>query len=281
MPLQVAIPDTTLIDCSDLREKTTKLGLIARAMAVFRIEHVYVYSTNKLEAGDRRDVELIIKILSYMNTPQYLRRRVFPHSPSLKYAGTLPPLRTRSHPLKDDVTMGSYRWGLQIRKGVVDIGLDEPVEVDRSFSERDPTLFHITQIRPAVRIEQARREAVPIYWGFEVSKLDNLVTFLEEHPRISIGLSKNAPPYKRIESDILRTVTGAVPVLAIFGGPSYGILDLLDNKESLKERVSFWVNTIPDQGTETVRLEEAIFISLGMLNALLGPTVSKPGFQLQ
>jgi predicted SPOUT superfamily RNA methylase MTH1 len=38
------------------------------------------------------------------------------------------------------------------------------------------------------------------------------------------------------------------------------------------------VNTIPDQGTETVRLDEALFISLGLLNSSVGSMISKPGY---
>jgi predicted SPOUT superfamily RNA methylase MTH1 len=281
MPLQVAIPDTTLTDCSDLREKTTKLGQIARALAVFRVEDVFVYSTTKLKAGDRRDVELIAKILSYMNTPQYLRKRVFPRSPSLRYAGTLPPLRTRSHPLKTDIHDGAYRWGLQIRQGQIDIGLNEPASFSKPVSEHEPTLFRIVKTEPPVKIEMARREDVPMYWGFKVIRTDNLLAALSETPHISIGFSKNAPPYGRIKSDIEKTVTGDIPVVAIFGGPAHGILDLFENKDAVKEHIDFWANTIPDQGTETVRLEEAILISLGMINTSLGHNLSKPGYHLQ
>jgi hypothetical protein len=53
---------------------------------------------------------------------------------------------------------------------------------------------------------------------------------------------------------------------------------LSGEKNELKKHVDFWVNTIPDQGTETVRLEEALFASLGLLNKSVGQIVARPGF---
>ncbi|MFW9795042.1 MAG: putative RNA uridine N3 methyltransferase, partial [Candidatus Thorarchaeota archaeon] len=55
MALKVAIPDTALTDCSDLRQKTVKAGSIARALAVFRVIHVYVYDTSTLVGNKKRD----------------------------------------------------------------------------------------------------------------------------------------------------------------------------------------------------------------------------------
>jgi predicted SPOUT superfamily RNA methylase MTH1 len=170
---------------------------------------------------------------------------------------------------------------LQIREGEIDIGLNEPVAFHKSVSEREPTLFRITQTRPRIKVELAKKKDIPLYWGFEVIKTDDFLSHLAETPCISIGLSKNAPPYRRIEPDLEKTVTGDLLVLAIFGGPSHGILDLFEDKDAVKERIDFWANTIPDQGTETVRLEEAILISLGMLNALLGDTISKQGYHTE
>ncbi|MHA1495686.1 MAG: putative RNA uridine N3 methyltransferase [Candidatus Thorarchaeota archaeon] len=68
-------------------------------------------------------------------------------------------------------------------------------------------------------------------------------------------------------------------VLAIFGGPERGITELCSNeKEDVKHHVDFWVNTIEGQGTETVRLEEALIASLGLLNSSVGDEISKSGY---
>ena len=283
MTLKVALPDTALTDCSDLRQKTVKAGSIARALAVFRVDNVYIYHTGTLATSKKRDADLLTKLLRYMDTPQYLRKRIYPKSSSLKYAGILPPLRTRSHPLestKSKLQEGVVRWGVQIRSGKVDLGLDRPINYAKTISERDPTLFRVKKILPRIVIEIIDREDVEEYWGFAVERVRELSGLLEENDDATrVGFSRNAPPFHRLESDLKSTVAGTQSVLAIFGGPGHGILEVFKEKrEMVKSNIDFWVNTIPDQGTETVRLDEALLVSLGVLNSSFGQMVTKPGF---
>lgn len=282
MTLRVAIPDTSLSDCSDLREKTTKLGLMGRAFAVFRVDEVLVYETGKLEAKDKRDTGLIVKILRFMDVPQYLRRRVFSKSPSLKYAGLLPPLRTQSHPLKTDESKleGSLRWGVQTHPGKVDIGFERPYPFKDPVSEREPTLFRITKTSPRLEMEMVDRSDVEIYWGYETTVGGRLSSILEEHADSTrIGFSRRAPVFKQVEQELRSTVVNTGSVLAVFGDPARGILDIhAEERNLIKKMVDFWVNTIRDQGTETVRLEEALFTSLGLLNDSVGSEICKPGY---
>ena len=283
MTLRVAIPDTSLTDCSDLRQKTVKAGSIARSLAVFRVESLYIYDTGMLSPEKKRDADLLRKILQYMDTPQYLRKSAFPKSQSLKFAGLLPPLRTRSHPLEaniSDLQDGMVRWGLQVRPGKVDLGLDKTINYPKNVSERDPTLFKVVKTKPHIILEIIEREDVGEYWGFEVERVTNLAKLLEESDESTrVGFSRNAPAFHQLEADLKSTIAGTQSVLAVFGGPSHGILGFFSKeREEVKSHIDFWVNTIPDQGTETVRLEEAIFISLGLLNSAVGPLITKSGF---
>ena len=271
MTLKVAIPDTSLIDCSDLREKTVKAGSIARALAVFRVEFVYIYDTGLLSPERKRDADLLSKILRYMDTPQYLRRRSFPKTQSLKYAGLLPPLRTRSHPLETaiaDLQEGIVRWGLQVRPGKIDLGLSRLVNYSKTVSERDPTLFRVKKTKPQISLERIEREDVTDYWGFEVERVTKLPKFLEESDDSTrIGFSRKAPSYHQLENDLKSTIAG------------HGILEFFNKeRDDVKFHIDFWVNSIPDQGTETVRLEEAVFTSLGLLNTSVGTMIAKSGF---
>jgi predicted SPOUT superfamily RNA methylase MTH1 len=56
-------------------------------------------------------------------------------------------------------------------------------------------------------------------------------------------------------------------VLVAFGAPSRGLHEIAED-ESLKlaDLVDFVVNTVPNQGTATVRTEEALLASLAILN---------------
>lgn len=283
MVLEVAIPDTSLIDCTDLRQKTVKVGKIGRALAVFRVERVYIYKTGNLAQNQRRDVDLLFRLLQYMDTPQYLRKRVFPHSPSLKFVGLLPPLRTRSHPLQvsiEDIDAGDVRWGIQVQKASVDIGIKQNIKCPDKLSEREPTLFRVVQTKPEITIERIRREDTEGYWGFEVLKIDNLPQLLIDKAETTrIAFSRVAPIYNKIETEIKNTVSATKSVCAIFGGPNRGVRELLSNEmQMLKENIDFWVNTVPEQGTETVRLEEAIWTSLSILNNSIGSLITKSGF---
>jgi len=272
-----------LTDCSDLRQKTVKTGFIARALAVFRVESVHIYDTGKLSSEQKRDADLLRKLLKFMDVPQYLRRKVFSKSQALKFAGLLPPLRTKSHPLEattNDLREGSIRWGLQERPGKIDLGLDKLVSYSKAVSERDPTLFKVVKTTPHIVLETIEREDVSEYWGYEVERVSNLAELLKESDGTTrIGFSRNAPLFHQLENDLKSTVAGTQAVLAVFGGPSHGILEFFESeRESVKSNIDFWINSIPDQGTETVRLEEALFVSLGVLNSSVGRMIAKPGF---
>ncbi|MHA1924517.1 MAG: putative RNA uridine N3 methyltransferase [Candidatus Thorarchaeota archaeon] len=283
MGLQMAIPDTSLVDCSDMRQKTMKVGLLARAMAVFRVECVIVYETGKLRSKAKRDSDLLVRLFEFMDTPQYLRKRIFPMTPSLKFAGLLPPLRTRSHPLESEpseLSVGMIRWGVQVRLGKLDIGVGQLVDHSEALSERTPTLLRIIETNPKIRVEPIKRHEIDRYWGFEVERITDLVERLEKSSQMTrIIFSRNASPYDRLENEIISTVSNTKSILGVFGGPKHGVSELLpDEKEAIKKNSDFRVNTILKQGTETVRLEEAVIASLALINKSVGNVVALPGF---
>jgi predicted SPOUT superfamily RNA methylase MTH1 len=283
MSLSVAIPDTSLSESSDLRQKTIKAGRIGRALAVFRVEQVIVYDSGLLDKSMPQDANLLTKILRYLDTPQYLRRRVFSRSSSLKFAGLLPPLRTQSHPLAgriSDLVEGDVRWGIQLRSGKVDLGFDRPLDYKEKVSEREPSLFQVTNAAPNLRLKEIDRSDAPRYFGFEVSRESNLVRWLKDMAGTTrVGFSRNATEYDRLESDLKTTVTGTLSVLAVFGGPNHGVQEVIKSGDgSPSECIDFWLNAIPGQGTETVRLDEALLAGLGLLNHSVGRLVARPGF---
>jgi len=97
--LSIAIPASLVSDIPHPREETQRIGMVGRAAAIFGIDEIIVFS-DAPGRDQNREIELIKTLLSYMETPQYLRKRLFKIRPELKYAGVLPPLRTPHHPLK-------------------------------------------------------------------------------------------------------------------------------------------------------------------------------------
>jgi predicted SPOUT superfamily RNA methylase MTH1 len=55
-------------------------------------------------------------------------------------------------------------------------------------------------------------------------------------------------------------------LLVVFGAPKRAVEQILSGEGQSIERYKFTVNMFPFQGTDTVRLEEAIFGSLAILN---------------
>jgi len=130
--LAIAIPASVVSDTPHLREKTSKIGMIGRAAAIFRVSEIIVYPDNP-KLNQTADLDLVATLLSYMETPQYLRKRLFKLKPELQYAGILPPLRTPHHPLNRraaDLRVDEYREGATLSSSkegtLVDVGVEKP-----------------------------------------------------------------------------------------------------------------------------------------------------------
>ncbi|MHA1409596.1 MAG: putative RNA uridine N3 methyltransferase, partial [Candidatus Odinarchaeia archaeon] len=63
-------------------------------------------------------------------------------------------------------------------------------------------------------------------------------------------------------------LNSATSVGVVFGGPYRGIYDLVSDKNRLRDACDYIINFIPNQGTRTVRTEEAIFSTMAILNML-------------
>jgi predicted SPOUT superfamily RNA methylase MTH1 len=164
----VAIPDTVLEEKESPREKTAKLGLVARACAIYGVDVIEVFRDSK----GRGEGAEICKVLEYLETPQYLRRRLYPLDESLKYAGILPPLRIPSHKAKVPVgslAVGELREGVTNRDGTVDVGLDLAPRLSRRVPPGERVTVKIVSVKPLIA-EQIPREMIDGYWGYKVEE---------------------------------------------------------------------------------------------------------------
>ena len=87
MKLAIALPDSSLNDEKTLENKTRKIAIIARACGIFKVDEIIIYKDGK---ENEQDSKLMHTIFKYLSTPQYFRRRIFPKSNLLKFAGLLP-----------------------------------------------------------------------------------------------------------------------------------------------------------------------------------------------
>ncbi|MEM1514801.1 MAG: RNA methyltransferase [Candidatus Bathyarchaeia archaeon] len=279
--LHVAIPASIVSDVPHLREKTFKLGFIGRALAVFRIDEVIVYP-DILSIDQSRDQRLIQMILSYMETPQYLRKKLFGIMPELCYAGILPPLRTPHHLTqnkKRSLKVGEFRDGIvlkECRHGVfIDIGVEEPIFV--------PNVHVRSGMRVTVKIVNegenpkvilVNPEEIPIYWGYKVviSKDPLGKTIKKGSFNLVIATSRYGESLIKVKDEILNRWRFSKSILIAFGSPTQGLHEITKQEGlELSEVSDFIVNVIPRQATETVRTEEALYSALAILNFLTEP----------
>ena len=63
--LAIAIPASVISDTPHLREKTSKIGLIGRAAAIFRVDEIIVYPDNSRKGKQRREADLTALLFAY------------------------------------------------------------------------------------------------------------------------------------------------------------------------------------------------------------------------
>jgi predicted SPOUT superfamily RNA methylase MTH1 len=277
--LSIAIPASVVSDTPHLREKASKIGLIGRAAAIFRINEIIIYPDCP-GVNQRNDMDLIATLLAYMETPQYLRKTLFKLKPILQYAGILPPLRTMHHPLNrrsKDLKVGEYREGVTVSKTregtLVDIGVESPALVFGSQLATDRRVtVRIVKTEKPVKAELVNRDEVPTYWGYLVTvekhRFGEMVKSRDFD--LAIATSKYGLPFVQVAGQIVEKWVRANSILLAFGAPALGLNEIVGREGlRLEDIVDFVVNTIPLQGTETVRTEEALIASLAVLNIAL------------
>jgi methyltransferase len=274
--LAVAIPASVIADTPHLREKTSKIGFIGRAAAIFQVDEIIVYADNP-KVNQKIDLDLIAMLLSYMETPQYLRKRLFELKPELQYAGILPPLRTPHHPLQGrirDLQVGEYREGVVVsrtRNGVLmDIGVEQnallvgpQLQVNKRLSVK------VTRLSGQVEVQTANKDAISQYWGYTVTAEKRSLKALLENESfdLTVGTSKFATRFQDAAQRLGEKWKKASSILILFGAPTRGLHEIAkDEGANLNKMMDFVVNTLPNQGTETVRTEEALLATLAVLN---------------
>jgi predicted SPOUT superfamily RNA methylase MTH1 len=277
--LAVAIPVSVVSDIPHLREKTLKIGLVGRAAAIFRVNEIVVFP-DILGANQKRDRNLIVTLLSYVETPQYLRKRLFKIKPELRYAGILPPLRTPHHPLEKrarKLKIGEYREGAVVSVAeagsLVDIGVERPLLIpDKKLPVNKRVTVRITKTGKHPRVMLANRAEIEAYWGYTV--MPSKVSFgqlTKAHSYdLVIATSKLGAPLAQVTDELAERWKKSGNILVAFGAPARGLQEIVAQENlSLDKIADFMVNTIPDQGTETVRTEEALYASLALLNTIV------------
>ena len=267
MKLSVAIPESALSDESLKIDKTRKISVLARACAIFKTETIYVYQ----EGGQyKQDGMLISMILRYLETPQFLRRRLFPKMNDLKFAGVLQPLRIPSHvtpanPKK--IKTGDIREGIVVSvkgKRFVDVGVNQLIQFFGKTGIGKRITVQFKEGYPRLSVKEISKEETKGYWGYSVKERSNLFSLVNEWKGNIIITSRKGKTATK--EQLAKYTKSDVPTLVVFGSPDKGVHEILGGKMKNVQNAKS-LNFFPNQATETVRLEEALLGTLSIINA--------------
>ena len=273
----VAIPGSVVSDTPHLREKTAKLGAIARACSIFGVNEIVLYPD---DAGRDQgaDLQFCSDILTYIETPQYLRRRLFQLSPTFRFTGILPPLQIPPHNVPrslPDVKVGDFRDGVVVARSgsyvEVDAGLKDTVKCQGSYRIGERVTLQLINLGKELRGEIVEASKISIYWGYRVRRSKfKLASILErERFELKIGTSRYGTPAEEVWSEISKSLNSVESVLVTFGSPRMGLTDILSQEgRRPNDLFHLFVNAVSAQQVATVRTEEALFITLAILNAM-------------
>jgi predicted SPOUT superfamily RNA methylase MTH1 len=276
MTVSVLVPSSLVREAEDKREATRKVGYVARAATVFRADRLVVFPDTE---GERRwGGGFVETVLTYAATPPYLRKEVFGKRDELEYAGILPPLRATSLTGSESEGSGSLRQGIVTEVGPegrvrVNCGLQHPISLvapsEMTVAEGERVTVRISSRSP-VRAKLVD-EPLP---GLTVKRMDLSAALDRDDAGVRIATSRHGEELtvSRLADHVARTERDGMTVA--FGSPGRGLPDILgvdaerlpDAVESgAPSRFDLWLNAVPNQGSEVVRTEEAMFAVLGCL----------------
>jgi methyltransferase len=276
LELWIAVPDSAISDEQTQRDKSIKISQFARACAIFRVKRIYIYHCRNSYV-EKEDLTILTTLLRYLDTPQYLRRILYPRMKQLEYAGILHPIKAPHHKHIEDVKnikIDDVRVGVIVKiKGTlyVEVGLGTLIPYDGEGFEGKKLDVKFTSVYPNLRAKEATTEDIKgYYWGYEVKELPSLHKLLKgtENTEVLIT-SRKGSYFKSNEVKLIQRLKSIRNLLIVFGAPKKGVEQILTDEGQSIKPYEFVVNMFPFQGTETVRLEESVLGTLAILNHIL------------
>lgn len=274
--LSVAIPDSSLIDSKSLLEKSLRVAQFARSLSIFRVEKVYVYK-DMSTANKQYDLKLLILLLEYLDTPQYLRKLLYPKMKYLQFAGMLPPIQSPHHKKfvrTSEIQSGEVRPGVLLKERgswVVDVGLDRTIPFVGHTEISKKSIFKLILKKGQLVAEEIQGKVNDgNYWGYQVTTIPTLTDITRRSSDVKfLVTSRRGKPISSVIPSITERVRHASEVVVIFGSPKNDAREIVSRNDENLINSSLVINMFPFQGTKTVRLEEALLGSLALINNIL------------
>ncbi|CAH2244154.1 putative methyltransferase C9orf114 [Pararge aegeria] len=297
--VSIAVPGTILENAQSAELRTYLAGQIARAACVFCVDEIIVYDDigdkintkkSKLDDADgskvaRRSCVQLARILQYLECPQYLRKHFFPLHKDLEFAGLLNPLDAPHH-LRQSNDF-KFREGITMNKKVkpgrgsqVNVGLLQDISTDKLLNPGIRVTVKMNNTEGSKKIKgkivslSTPRAETGVYWGYTVRIVNSLSQIFTQCPYkdgydLTIGTSDRGTPI----DDLPDKGVKYNHALIVFGG-LHGIETALESDEQLQLNeasllFNHYINVLPNQGSRTIRTEEAILIAMSSLRTKL------------
>ena len=297
--LSVAIPGSILDNAQSIQLRSYLAGQIGRALAVYNVDEIIIFDEeakkfeeNRLSTdGDFQGIGRgshccvqLGRILQYLECPQYLRKYLFKKHKDLEYAGLCNPLDATHH-LREDM-YHEYREGVIQNRPLsknggsyADCGLKNDVRLDREVPVGSRVTVKMLddhtkdnekhkKIRGVVVSPEEPRKAKGHYWGYNVRLASSLSDAMTGHSSweydLMLGTSERGDIIDKVK--LPRDSKHILIVIGGVRGLEYSLEgDLNLTVKDPKDLFDYWLNVCPDQGSRTIRTEEAILIILSSL----------------
>ncbi|CAM8915084.1 unnamed protein product [Rhodiola kirilowii] len=280
--VSIAVAGSIIDNAQSLELATRRLGLdlkrafmmffselashIARAATIFRIDEVVVFDSKSTSADEP---EFTLETTGEDSGAAFLIRVLL---------GMLPPLDAPHHlrkhewaPYREGVTLGEKPSNAH--GTLVDVGLNKAIVIDKllepgvrvTVAMGNNRNLDSGKVHKIVSSSKPKEEGM--YWGYTVRYAPNISSISKNCPYKSsydymIGTSEHGLVVKSSELQI----PACRHLLISFGGLA-GLEESVEEDTNLKGKdvrdvFDTYLNTCPNQGSRTIRTEEAILISL-------------------
>ncbi|XP_076060935.1 28S rRNA (uridine-N(3))-methyltransferase isoform X2 [Oratosquilla oratoria] len=297
--VSIAVPASILEDtCLKDELRTYVIGQLARAANIYSVDEIVVYDDGcwrRKDATGSKDqskewMDMMCMLLEYQECPQYLRKHLFDYHPFLRKVGVLNALNAPHH-LRSNQWC-EYREGVVLDRGdklgsYVDVGLPTEVTLNRKLQaglrvtiKLDPEAIELKKPHGTVVSPDEPREVGGYYWGYTVRMASSLCEVLTDS-RFKDGYDLLIGTSDKGESVSSIAIPEFEHALILFGGVE-GLEAALEEDDALeatdpRDLCNLYVNTCPQQQARTIRTEEAVLISLCVLqDKLVGAAAAVP-----
>lgn len=271
----IVLPDSFLENESTLFLKTLKIGILARLFSIFRINQIIFYNDN----ANSEDLKISQEIFKFLSLAPYLRKENKKNK-YLQFSAILPPLQTPNqinydigdHIIKESLVLESKKLSNNTYSLLLDIGENKPLSI---LIHNETKQINNGTILP-LKINKTNRtieffNISNVFWKYNIKfteeSLDVFLNHIDTTENIIIAASKYGEGFSINHYMKIKKHFEDCKSIYLLIGPTKGSFkQYLIQKAFDISKINYWINFIENQGTKTVKIEEAISSALSILN---------------